>query len=234
VALVRRIAHREGLGDLLADGVMRAAARIGPEAEAFAMHAGGQELPMHDSRYEPALGLAYVRDPTPGRHNTANGGLFDTPALREVLAAEAVSPAGRYDYERRGRPFALVNRYLQVVNCAGLCLFSVSMGKPPVRAWINASTGWGLSREDLMRIGHRVQVLRQAFNLREGIRPGDVSLPGRASGHPPLERGPVRGVSLDMAAMKQDYYRAMGYDDEGMPTRELLDALGLSELTRDL
>jgi aldehyde:ferredoxin oxidoreductase len=103
-----------------------------------------------------------------------------------------------------------------------------------VREWINASTGWALSLEDLLRIGHRVQVLRHCFNLREGIRPDDVSLPARASGHPPLKKGPLRSVSLDMGAMRQDYYRAMGYNERGMPTRELLESLGLSDIAEDL
>ena len=230
IELVRRIAHRDGIGDLFADGVKVAAQRIGGGAESFAMHAGGQELPMHDSRYEPALGLAYVVDPTPARHNTANGGLIDVPAVREVFESQGFSPPGRYEYERKGREFALLNRYLQVVNCAGLCMFSLTMGRPPVREWLNAATGWELSLSELLRIGHRVQVLRHAFNLREGIRPEDVSLPARARGEPPLAEGPLRGVSLDVEAMKQDYFRAMGYDADGVPTRDLLDALGLNQV----
>lgn len=234
IELVRRIAHRDGIGDWLADGVKRAADRIGGEAEAFAMHAGGQELPMHDSRYEPSLGLAYVVDPTPGRHNTANGGYLDVDAAKEVLELEGLPAAGRYEYDKKGAEFAVVNRFLQVVNCAGLCMFSLLMGQPPVREWLNAVTGWGLSLEELLRIGHRVQVLRQAFNLREGIRPDDVSLPGRALGQPPLEKGPLRGVTVDMEAMKQDYFHRMGYDEDGAPRRELLESLGLDDVAEDV
>jgi len=230
IELVRRIARREGIGDLLADGVMRAAEQIGGEAESFAMHAGGQELPMHDSRYEPALGLAYAVDPTPGRHNTANSGLLDVPAIRKVLELEGLSSPGRYDYDRKGTEFALVNRYLQVVNCIGVCMFSLVMGEPPIREWINAVTGWELTLEELLRIGHRIQVLRHVFNLREGIRPDGVSLPPRASGHPPLTKGPLKGITLDMEAMKQDYFRRMGYDQGGIPSRELLESLGLLDV----
>jgi len=234
VELVRRIARRDGIGDVLADGVKLAAQRIGGGAEAFAMHAGGQELPMHDARYEPALGLAYAVDPTPGRHNTANGGFIDVEALHDVFETEDVSLSGRYAYHQKGVEFALLNRYMQVVNCAGLCMFSLMMGQPPVRGWINTATGWALSLEELLRIGHRVQVLRHAFNLREGLPPGGASLPDRVKGYPPLEKGPLRGVSLDMEAMKQDYFRAMGYDEDGMPTRELLDSLGLTGVADDL
>ena len=234
VELVRRIALRDGIGDVLADGVKRAAQRIGEGAEAFAIHAGGQELPMHDARYEPVLGLAYAVDPTPGRHNTANGGFIDVEALRDVFEAEDISLSGRYAYDQKGTEFALLNRAMQVVNCAGLCMFSLMMGRPPVRGWVNAATGWGVSLEELLRIGHRVQVLRHAFNLREGLPAAGVSLPDRVKGRPPLEKGPLRGVSLDMEAMKQDYFRAMGYDENGVPTRELLDSLGLTRVADDL
>jgi len=235
VELVRRIAEREGIGELLADGVKRAAERVGKGSESFAMHVGGQELPMHDSRYEPLLGLAYLVDPTPGRHNTANGGIFEVPSLRDLFAAENLSPPGRYEYEGKGALFALLNRYIQVVNCAGLCIFSLLMGRPPLREWINAATGWQLSLEDLLRIGHRIQVLRYAFNLREGIRPHISSFPSRASGHPPLREGPLKGITLDMETMVRDYFRAMGYDEAtGIPTGELLETLGLSELIEEL
>jgi aldehyde:ferredoxin oxidoreductase len=123
-----------------------------------------------------------------------------------------------------------MNRYLQVVNSAGLCMFSLMMGQPPVRGWINAATGWALELDDLMRIGHRIQVLRHAFNLREGINPLDTPLPARARGEPPLEEGPVRGVTLDMETMIAEWAKAMGYDVEtGVPTDELLDSLRLGE-----
>lgn len=235
VELVRRIAVREGIGDLLADGVKRAAERLGSGAGSFAMHVGGQELPMHDARYEPMLGLAYVVDPTPARHNTANGGIFDLPSLREVFSLENLSPGGHRQYEGKGALFAFLNRYLQVVNCSGLCMFSLLMGRPPVREWINAATGWDLDLEDLLRIGHRIQVLRQAFNLREGIRPGEFSLPLRAAGRPPLGEGPLRGTTLDMETMSKEYFQAMEYDDStGVPTRALLQSLGLPQVADDL
>jgi aldehyde:ferredoxin oxidoreductase len=235
VELMQKIARREGIGDFLADGVKRAAERIGGESEPCAVHAGGQELPMHDSRYEPMLGLAYLVDPTPGRHTVANGGAYDVPSLQETYAAADLDLPGQYEYQAKGAVFALLNRHIQVVNCAGLCLFSLVMGQPPVRGWINAVTGWEMSHADLLRVGHRIQVLRHAFNLREGIRPGDFSLPSRAVGSPPLEAGPLKGVTLDMETMIRDYFQAMGYEEStGIPTAELLESLGLQEIVGDL
>jgi aldehyde:ferredoxin oxidoreductase len=235
MGLVGKIGRREGIGELLADGVKAAAQRMGNGAEALAMHSGGQELPMHDPRYEPLLGLAYAVDPTPARHNTANGGVFNLDALKEVFSTKNLSPGRRYQYEGKGDLFALLNRYLQVVNSAGVCMFSLLMGKPPLLGWINACTGWELKLEDLLHIGHRTQVLRQAFNLREGISPDRFSLPPRAMGRPPLEDGPTKGVTLDMETMIREYRAAMGYDEStGLPTKALVDSLGLSPLAEDL
>jgi aldehyde:ferredoxin oxidoreductase len=234
VELVRSIALREGIGDLLADGVKRAAARLGEKAQTFALHVGGQELPMHDSRHLPLLGLAYVVDPTPARHNTANGGVLDAPSLRDLYASEKLRRAARYEVQGQGRLLALLNRYIQVVNCAGLCMFSLQMGRPPLLEWLEAATGWEVALCDLLQIGHRIQILRHAFNLREGIRPRDFSLPPRASGHPPLDAGPSKGVTLDMETMVQEFFGAMGYDPAtGIPTEEVLESLGLITLAED-
>lgn len=233
--LVHRIARREGLGKLLADGVKRAAERLGADAVSLAMHVGGQELPMHDPRYEPLLGLAYVASATPARHNTANGGVFNLAALDEVFATENLYLGGRYTYEGKGQLFALLNRYLQVVNGAGICMFSLLMGKPPILEWTNACTGWDLSLDNLLRVGHRIQVLRKAFNLREGIQGDRWSLPPRVMGSPPLGEGPTKGVTLDMETMMKDYRRAMGYaESTGLPTEALLHSLGLPDVAEEL
>jgi aldehyde:ferredoxin oxidoreductase len=235
VELVHRIGRRDGLGDLLADGVKRAAEQIGQGSEAFAMHAGGQELPMHDPRCEPLLGLAYQADATPARHTTSNGGIYRVESLRDLFASENLTPSGRYAIEDRGRLFALLSQYIHVVSCSGLCTFSLLMGRPPVQEWINAATGWGLDLRELLRIGGRIQTLRHAFNLREGIRPEDFAVPPRASGHPPLEEGPLKGVTLDIGDTVRDYFRTMGWDEAtGVPTPESLESVGLFDVAESL
>ena len=67
IKLLDKIIDRDGIGDILADGVKIAAEKIGKGSEKFAMHAGGQELPMHDSRLDPGFAIAYECEPTPGR-----------------------------------------------------------------------------------------------------------------------------------------------------------------------
>ena len=233
--LVRRIGAREGIGDLLADGTAQAAMRLGAEAEESSMHVGGQELPMYDARYEPMLGLAYVVDPTPARHTVANGGVFNLSSLKQVYATQEFSPGPRYHYEGKGARFALLNRYLQVVNCAGLCLFALLMGQPPVLEWLNATTGWDLDLDGLLLVGHRIQVLRRAFNLRVGSDLREFCLRPRAAGYAPLQEGPLTDVSQGMEIMKREYRQAMGYDEStGLPTETLLDSLGLPQVAEEL
>jgi aldehyde:ferredoxin oxidoreductase len=108
------------------------------------------------------------------------------------------------------------------------------MREPPLLEWINAATGWGWSRDDMLEAGHRIQVLRHAFNLREGLPSDGFELPPRAVGRPPLDDGPLQGVTLDMDAMKQDYFDSMGYDRDGRPTRGLLESLGLHDAAGEL
>jgi aldehyde:ferredoxin oxidoreductase len=88
---------------------------------------------------------------------------------------------------------------------------------------------------DLLQVGHRIQVLRHTFNLREGISPGEWVLPPRASGHPPLDAGPLKGVTLDTQTMVREFFGAMGYDPiTGIPTEAILESLGLTALAEDL
>jgi len=199
VALTEKIAKREGIGDLLADGVKVASEKIGQGSEEYAVHSRGQELPMHDPRLSqtreaqlPVLGIMYQIDATPGRHTAQSS--------------------------NRGR----------AQQSSGLC----SMGGRVFRGeklceFLTAVTGIEYTENDLEEIGERVACIRQAFNLREGLTPKDFKLHGRVIGDPPLERGPLAGITLDMDTATRDYFEGMGWDPEtGKPNKERLMELG--------
>jgi aldehyde:ferredoxin oxidoreductase len=199
VALTDKMAKREGLGDILADGVKVAAEKIGQGSEEYAVHIHGQELPMHDPRLSqtreaqlPVLGIMYQIDATPGRHTASSS--------------------------NRGR----------VVNASGLC----SMGGRVFRGealveFLTAVTGIEYTADDLEQMGERIACIRQAFNLREGYTPKDFRLHGRVIGDPPLERGPLAGITLDMDTATRDYFEGMGWEPEtGKPSKERLMELG--------
>lgn len=212
VELVRRIARREpGLGEWLADGVERAARRLESAAQEAAMHAGGQELPMHRGLYEPGVALGYQVDPAPGRHTSTLSGIAELEPFAPYFALHNSKPAGRYDYAAKGPTFAIVIPVLRAFDALGLCHFALQMGNPPFLDWLNAATGWGFDEAEFFRAGKRIQVLRHAFNAREGL-PARFSLPARERGEPPQTAGPVADITLDMEAMAAGYFAALGLD----------------------
>lgn len=216
IDLVRDIGMRRGIGNVLADGVARAAKTIGQGSEEFAIHAGGQELPMHDPRFQPSYGATYVVDATPGRH-TAGANNFVDAGSPPLFGNYKLPRAKKYCYAGRGEAHALFSKSVQVLNCLGLCNFSAFLGTLPYAEMVNAATGWDVTDDELLEAGERILTMRQLFNLREGIDPASVLLPNRSLGIPPLEKGPTSGVTIDLETMRRDYYLAMGWDESGRP-----------------
>jgi len=232
VELTGRIAARQpGLGEWLADGVQHAAERLGPEAQEVAMHAGGQELSMHRSLHEPGVAVGYLADPAPGRHSSTLSGISSNPTMTHYLKLTGRQPAARYDYAAKGVEMATTMSVLRAFDALGLCHFCLLIGEPPFLEWLRAATGWDVDEEELLRTGRRIQALRHAFNAREGIIPNQVALPARERGEPPLELGPLAGVTLDTEAMTKSYFETMGIDPAtGWPLPETAKALGLKTI----
>ena len=234
VALTEKIAKREGFGTILADGVKRAAEKIGNGSEQYAVHVGGQELPMHDPRLLPGLAIAYQGDATPGRHTQAALGFVElggTPPMEVELP-----PLDKYTYTGKGPVEAMFKNHLHVVNCAGVCSFySMALPVGAIPKLLAAVTGWERSQNDLNVAGERIANIRQAFNFREGIKPKDLRLVGRPAGDPPLDEGPTAGIKIDAATLRDEFIEAMGWDVEtGKPSKNKLEELGLDDVAREL
>ncbi len=239
--VVQRIIDGEGIGELLKDGVKRAAQRLGQRSEEFAMHAGGQELPMHDGRYDAGQGLAYEAEPTPGRHTVQSYTYTDLMALHRKTKRMPKQPlmhsfSDRFGTQGKGEAQSIASRYMELGNGCGMCLFGLSVGgNPPVAEWINAATGWHRSFEEYLEVGHRIKTLRHAFNLREGITPADTRMPDRARGVPPLQDGPLEGITPEFDTLRQDFYRALGWDPvTAFPLDATLDRLDLPQVKQAL
>ena len=228
VAMIERLAMREGFGDIIADGVKLAAERIGKGSEEYAMHIQGQELPAHDPKHDYHWGLAYMMDPTPARHSQ-NAEIFKP--MGDVVKTERLSHSDVNESYR-------TNMALQhAVNCSGLCAFVYSC-LPQVDAYIefmDAATGWYGSIDDLVSVGERILYMRQAFNIREVMNTTRFKIPGRMIGNPPFEKGPLTDVSLDRAELLKPYLSAIGWDkNTAKPKRDKLLELGLDDLARQL
>jgi len=235
IKLLDMIIHREGIGDVLADGVKRAAQKIGKGSDQFAIHAGGQELPMHDPRYDPGFGAHYAVEPTPGRHTISSlsfAELLETDVRFFGKKKPMTTYSERYNYNNKGPIMAKSSTFVQVLNGAGLCMFGAQMGaKAPIFQYLNTATGWSLSDDEYMEIGERIQNLRIAYNVREGVTIKDTQINRRALGEPPLEKGPNAGITVDSEALCRSYYKEMGWDyDAGKPTEKKLEQLGLIDV----
>jgi aldehyde:ferredoxin oxidoreductase len=232
IRLTELIIRREGLGDILADGVKRAAEKIGNDSDQFAMHAGGQELPMHDSRFDPGFAIAYQCEPTPGRHSISSYMYTDLYGVKKIFPrAKQMIKQARGKTSKKIRGYTAGSYYVQLVNCAGMCFFGAITSTMPMVEWLNAVTGWDLSADDYLTTGERILSLRKAFNMREGISPADHKLSDRALGKTPLTQGPLKGVRVDMDALMKEFYDTVGWDlTTGGPSPQKLKMLGIDTL----
>jgi aldehyde:ferredoxin oxidoreductase len=229
VKMTEKLAKREGFGAVLADGVKIAAEKIGKGAEQYAIHIGGQEIPMHDPKCTPGLTTTYLLDATPGRH-TQGGELIGPGSGLWFEKPDMKTYSGRADYQK-----TLVDLF-HVVNAAGLCMFGYcSIHVNSVPDFMSAITGWDFGMEECLKTGERIGTIRHAFNLREGLNPLDRNVPGRIIGRPPLSRGPLKDISVDMETMVKEYLELSEWDPVTMvPSQKKLVELGLNEVAKDL
>jgi aldehyde:ferredoxin oxidoreductase len=231
VALTEKIAKREGLGAILADGVKKAAEHIGKGSNEFAMHIGGHRLPYHDPRMAPALGAYYIGDAQPACHTGPQGtNLLETGTpLGSSPSLESPKLELFGDYDRKGDMYGTGSAYFQLLSSAGLCaLYAIGFAIPVVEL-LAPVTGWDLSWDEGLETGRRILTLRQAFNAREGIRPDQFNMPKRLL--EPLTVGPGAGQKVDFPALKKGFFEAMGWDPKsGKPDPTTWKKLGLDEL----
>jgi len=228
VAITEKIARGEGFGAVLQNGIKRAVEQIGAAAEEFAMHAGGEELPMHDSRLNPGLGMSYRADATPGRHTQFSSWFHESNFIPAGIE-KYYPPIERYVHTGKGAAHRVLTSFGHVINSAGFCMFGVcSMQAKAVPQFLTAVTGKEFDMGEVIETGARIGTLRLCFNLREGIKPLDVKLPPRAEGKPPLPSGPLQGVTIDSDTEIKEFLQAMGWDlDTLKPKKTTLIDLGL-------
>ncbi len=234
VKLLEQIAAGEGFGEVLADGAQKAAERIGKDSHKYVMDVRGEELPMHDPRCWPSLGVSYKMDASPGRHTQAGAWFVESKWYPQTLPIKPIDD--RYKYSGKGRAAQTMSAAGHVGNSGGLCLFAlVIMPKDHLTGFFNAVMGTDYTIDDLLQIGDRIATLRIAFNLREGLRNIDFKVPDRVLGDPPLKSGPTANITVDNDTQVRDYLEAMGWDPQtGIPTRATLERLGLDFVAQDL
>ncbi|HUT67687.1 MAG TPA: aldehyde ferredoxin oxidoreductase family protein [Dehalococcoidales bacterium] len=211
IAMTEKLARREGFGGVLADGVKLAAERIGKGAGEFAVHIGGQELGLHDPKFDfpffrgKPTAARYQMDATPGRHTSGFG------------------PSQFEDY---------------VLNASGLCLHSDTLVPEPgkyIAGYMSAVTGRDYSMDRILKCGERIANIRHLFTLREGINPRELKVHGRIIGRPPRKEGPLAGVTSDIETQINETLDALDWDRvTTKPSRKKLLELGLDDIAGEL
>jgi aldehyde:ferredoxin oxidoreductase len=236
LAMLDKLIRREGLGDLLADGAGWASQRLGRGSEQYAMVVHGEAIPECDPRGTPGWATTYTTDATPARHMQGGSALPEFgmgPA--DYVGVPAHDPVEKHAYGSKGAIAAETVKLMHAVNCSGICAFAPISFQDLIEA-LNAITGHGYDYDELLRVGERVAILRQAFNIREGLRPADFVLPERVRGNPPLEAGATAGVTIDLARQNRAFYESMDWEAvTGVPSgRRILSLEGLDDVYQDL
>jgi len=224
ISLLNKMINRDGIGDLLADGSKIAAEKLGKGSE-YAMHSMGQELGMHSPKYYKNMGTTFAFDPTPGRHTTASLDFFVIgPIIKPNGLFEGITLPKKFKRpgDDRSEAEKIFTAIMQFTHSLGLCEFVYVFQKYPLLELVKAVVGWDLDIAEAIKTGRRIQTLRQAFTLREGI---DII----------KNKIPERTVNVDYLEDYKGYCEKMGWNPEtGYPLKETLTDLNLDFVVKDL
>jgi len=231
--LMHRIARRDGIGDVLALKVGRAAERIGRGAGRFAYHAKGVEIYGCDPRGRMGLALAFAVSLRGGDFTSvypiAEVRYSPEKAEREFGTRAAVDLAatqGKGALVRKGMLASAVIDSLGICKIPALTIIG-DLDLSNEADLLAGVTGIRISADELATIGERIVAMERFFNLRCGATAADDDLPALFQ-NTPIASGPARGRQVrELQAMVQDFYRVMGWDDRGIPTPATLTRLGL-------
>ena len=222
------MARRQGIGDLLAEGSMRAADAIGQGSERWAMHVKGLEMPGYEPRSLKTMALGLAVSTRGACHNRSSA--YEADFSSQGRPPHRRRPPRTHHHGGRG----LLRRpglpHLVQVPPQGLRR-PLRRVRRDIRQHV---TGWSMEADDLALAGERVNNLKKLFNIREGWRAEDDTLPPRVL-EESLPTGMVQGVGLsrdDLDLMIASYYRARGWTERGLIPDDTLERLGLLELAQ--
>jgi aldehyde:ferredoxin oxidoreductase len=218
--LLQMINHRQGLGDLLAEGTKIAAERLGGSAAECAIYTGKNASPRghdHRARWEELLDTC-----------TGSTGTLETGP--QVFPTELGLPAriNPFDPDQVARQVAGLNGRRAFEDSLGACIFTTRTLLENLARVLSAATGWEYTREESMRFGRRIGAMFRALNVRCGIG-GELERFSRRYGSIPAD-GPAKGqdIGKHWEHMLDVWYEGMGYDrTTGRPKPETLRALDL-------
>jgi aldehyde:ferredoxin oxidoreductase len=239
VTLTEMIRDREGIGKLLSEGTRIASQTIdeerGTESYKWAMNIKGLENPGYDARGLKTFSVGLAAGTRGGCHNRTAA--YD-PDIKGRVDRFSVD-------ETRGKLAARTEEYAAVYDTLPLCKFirRCFTGKadragawPAIAELINATTGWDFDYDAVDQIGVRAHTIKKAFNIREGWTREDDDLPYRWK-HDPMTKGPSAGhvvTDEELEYLKDLYYEAKGWTEEGLIPKDLLVELGMEDVAEEI
>ena len=226
---VRLIGERKGIGNLLADGSLRASQIVGQGSDAWAMQVKGLEMPGYEPRSLKTMALGLAVSTRGACHNRSSAYEADFSAKVNRLAVD----------DQRGRIAAEGEDFSAVLDSLIWCKFLRKafddLYEESAEIYTHI-TGWDMSADALRLAGERINNLKKQFNIREGWRRADDTLPPRVF-QEVLPTGAVAGVGLDkqdLDMMIQGYYRARGWREDGTIPMGKLQELELNDVVRNI
>lgn len=225
--LIRMIAKREGIGELLAQGSRTLGKAFNSEEEAVQVN--GLETAYHDPRGVSGMALSYATSPRGACHNQSDYFFVDWGHTHEKIG---ITYFDRHAQAEKSANVTLHQNWRTFFNSVVMCIFANVDPQMQVDL-VNAACGLNWKLEDMMRSGERAWNLKRIINIRMGLSRSNDKLPKVFL--EPYQEGGAQGFVLDFPAMLDAYYAARGWDQEsGKPVREKLIELGLDEFLSDI
>ncbi|MEL7589773.1 MAG: aldehyde ferredoxin oxidoreductase family protein [Anaerolineaceae bacterium] len=240
IELIHKIAKRDALGDLLAEGMDSAARKLGTQATKNALSVKGNPLPLHLPQNKRSMALIYAVNPYGADHQSSEHDVFYMEQSERMTALNLTKPQTLTSLNEEKVRFTMVTQRLaSFLNTACLCQFVWGAAwqlydTQQMVEMINAVTGWDLDLKECLLIGERSINMMRSFNKREGFTRADDKLPEKL--FLPLKGGPTDGVKLDhneIDSAISTYYLLSGWDENGSPTPQKLAELQLSWINED-
>jgi aldehyde:ferredoxin oxidoreductase len=226
IQLLEKIGKREGIGDMLAEGVRAAGEKIDKGAEKLAQHIKGLEVTGYDLRCLKTAALGFAVSFRGADHNRHGAYAFDVKGKVNRLKAE----------KGRGKMVSDMEDMYAIIDSLIICKFSRGTyykGLKEMAKLYNLVTGIDLTAEELKKSGERINTVARLINIREGLGRKDDTLPWKVMNVPIPDEGPVKGALVtqkELDLLLDDYYTSRGWSLEGVPKTAKLKELGMSKL----
>jgi len=231
VEIFEQMGKGEGFGAVLAQGSKKAAEKIGKGSEEYAIHVKGMEAPMHDPRAFQSLAVNYATGTRGACHVQGSSFMFEMGLINTEAGIRYKQ--GRFDKKKKGLAAKVAQDLANVMNSMAICMFGgLALQPSHMGMLMSLCTGMPHSTQSILQAGERILNLQRVFSCREGLDRKDDTLPKRLL--TPLPDGGAAGKAADLEYQLNEYYQLRGWNENGIPTREKLQALGLNEAADDL